>query len=261
MSYRNNLVFNALGLPAYWAECRRARGKMDVTEEIVRYGPHRRQYAVVVCGPGSRPDKVAFYFHGGGWTFGRPESFVPAAIPWLELGFTVVLPSYRRPPEVGLNRIAKDCRAAIAAVLPKGGVTELHVGGISAGAHLAALATLKTEWWLAAGWPAPPSKALLCAGPLDLGAQFPGFVFGRYAHLDPVTLLNDAMPQKQWLLLHGTADGLVGYPHSRKFHEKLVALGQEAELLTLPDGTHLDAGRWMFGGTGSDAVSTFLRTA
>jgi hypothetical protein len=32
----------------------------------------------------------------------------------------------------------------------------------------------------------------------------------------------------------------------------------EAELLTVPNGTHLDSGRWMFGGVGEAEVGRFL---
>jgi acetyl esterase/lipase len=261
MNYRNTLLFNTFGLPAYWSACRSARSAMDVTEEKVRYGKHRRQYAVVVRAPNSRPDKIAFYFHGGAWTFGRPESFVPAAIPWLVRGFTVVLPSYRRPPAVGLNRIVADCRAAITHLAPAdtSEVKALHIGGISAGAHLAAVLALHPQWWAEAGWPRGPEKALLCAGPLCLNELQPRAVFARYPHLNPFDRLIDGNPTSlHWQLLHGTADATVTYRHAEKFHQQLLASGATANLLTIPDGTHLDSGRWMFGGIGAKEVEQFL---
>lgn len=234
---------------------------MDITEETVRYGRHRRQYAVVVRGSQSRADKYAFYFHGGAWTFGRPENFIPAAIPWLEQGFTVVLPSYRRPPTVGLDRIVEDCRTAITHLAPAdpNEVKALHIGGISAGAHLAAMLALHPEWWLQAGWPISPEKALLCAGPLCLNDLQPRAIFGRYAHLDPYTRLNHGTAASlHWQLLHGTADATVAYHHAEKFYQKLLASGATTNLLTIPNGTHLDSGRWMFGGVGTKEVEQFL---
>jgi fermentation-respiration switch protein FrsA (DUF1100 family) len=237
---------------------------MDITEEKVRYGKHRRQYAMIVRGPHSDPEKYAFYFHGGAWTFGRPEAFIPAAIPWLALGFTVVLPSYRRPPEVGLDRIVADCRQAITHLLPANpnGVKALHVGGISAGAHLAALLALHPEWWKQAGWPSGPEKALLCAGPVCLSDLKPGMAFGRYLHLDPYARLSEGrVSSLQWQLLHGTADAVVAYHHSDKFYRQLLESNAAANLLTIPDGTHLDSGRWMFGGVGAKEVRMFLGAA
>jgi hypothetical protein len=261
MNYRNTLLFNTFGLPAYWSACRSARAGMDITEEKVRYGKHRRQYAVVVRGAHTDPGKYAFYFHGGGWTFGRPETFIPAAIPWLELGFTVVLPSYRRPPAVGLDRIMADCRAAIMHRAPANtnDLTALHVGGISAGAHLAALLALHPEWWEQAGWQRGPEKALLCAGPLCLSDLQPGMVFGRYPHLDPYARLSEgSAASPQWQLLHGTSDATVAYRHSDKFYQQLLKINASANLLTITDGTHLDSGRWMFGGVGAEEVRHFL---
>lgn len=259
MNYRSTILYNSLELPAYWAACRRLREKMIITEEKVKYGKHSRQYAIVLRGAAPHPGKFAFYFHGGAWTFGRPETFVPAAIPWLEQGFTVVMPSYRRPPEVGLNRIMADCRAAIAALAPAGQVTSLHLGGISAGAHLAALLALHPTWWQAAGWPMSPQKTLLCAGPLCLHLLKPQLLFRRYGHLNPHAVLTlNTMEKPAWLLLHGTADATVPFQHSQDFHTHLQQTGHSARLHPIPGGTHLDSGRWMFGGAGAEEVRLFL---
>jgi acetyl esterase/lipase len=261
MNLRKTLLYNTLGLPAYWKACRQTRAAMEVDEVKITYGKHRRQYALVVRNKDARPGRYAFYFHGGAWTFGQPERFVPAAIPWLELGFTVVFPSYRRPPEVGLDGVAADCRAALAALRPPEPVMQLHVGGISAGAHLAALLALKTEWWREAGWAISPQKALVCAGPLSLELLFPQALFGHYAHLDPYRELTEESPQLRWLLLHGTNDAMVAAQHSYIFIESLLAFGHLAQLLVIPEGTHLDSGRWMFGGVGERTVRGFLGAA
>lgn len=259
MNYQKTMLYNALELPAYWAACRRLRAEMVVTEDKVAYGKHSRQYAIVLRGRESRPDQFAFYFHGGAWTFGRPETFLPAALPWLERGFTVVFPSYRRPPQVGLNRIVADCRSALAALAPASEVTRLHVGGISAGAHLAALLALQPAWWAEAGWPVAPQKALLCAGPLCLQRLWPAGLFNKYAHLNPYGLLEQATtPKMEWQLLHGSADATVPFAHSQLFYERLAETGHTASLLTIPEGTHLDSGRWMFGGAGAEEVRRFI---
>lgn len=261
MNLRKTLFYNTLGLPAYWKACRQTRAAMKVEEVKIAYGKHRRQYALVVRNKDTRPGRYAFYFHGGAWTFGQPESFVPAAIPWLALGFTVVFPSYRRPPQVGLDGVVADCRAAITALRPPEPVTHLHVGGISAGAHLAALLALKPKWWREAGWGGSPQKALACAGPLALQLLFPQALFGRYNDLNPYRQLSAESPAVQWQLLHGTSDAMVAVAHSRLFADKLTSLGYSANLFVIPDGTHLDGGRWMFGGVGERTVCDFLGAA
>ena len=236
---------------------------MDVVETKVPYGKHRRQYAVTIehSDPGlRRPGRYAFYFHGGGWTFGRPETFTPAAIPWLARGFKIILPSYRRPPSVGMRRIVADCRAAVAHFSDPA-ASEVHVGGISAGAHLAAVLALTPAEWLRSGWPGPPSKALLCAGPYDL-AELPvgRLLMLRYAACNPLRLVTPPDPAYPiaWQLLHGTIDPVVAPVHSARLYRALSERGHSADLKWIEGGRHLDAGRWMFGDPLMDTVRAFL---
>lgn len=250
MSKRKTAFRDHLDLPAYWRACRAARREMECRENIVSYGTHGRQYAVVVDPPEGRlrPGHYAFYFHGGAWTFGRPEAFVPAAQPWLELGYRVVMPSYRRPPSVGLNRIVEDCKTAIRHFAPKETVIDLQLAGMSAGAHLASLLATDLAFWSGSGWPVIPSAVLACAGPLSFSHLFPRQLFlPRYRHLDPVRVLPvAAVDAPRWQLIHGTGDTTVKAVHSRKFHAALVAKGYQAKLHLISGGTHLDAGKWMF---------------
>ena len=250
-----------LALPAYHRQCRQAWAlRSDKVTKVV-YGHHPRQYVLAVEPVAFvRPGHYAFYFHGGGWTFGRPEQFLAAAIPWLEQGYRIFLPSYRRPPEVGLNRIVQDCRAAVARVVPNEPAIDLQLGGISAGAHLATLLALDSEAWRTGRWSNPPTAVLACAGPLDFGLLRPRRVFlPRYRHLDPSARLDVAEARNQrWLLVHGTADATVTVAHSRNFHRHLTEAGAPADIMELPGGTHLDAGRWMFGGAGAEEVRRFI---
>ncbi|OAV42731.1 alpha/beta hydrolase [Lewinella sp. 4G2] len=255
-----------LNLPRYWAKCREAQATMDVHQTKVAYGPHWRQYAIVVRNRDEtlrRPGRYAFYFHGGAWTFGKPETFTPAAIPWLREGFTVVLPSYRRPPMVGLHRIVEDCWSAVSHFANKAGPEAIvHVGGISAGAHLAAVLATQPKRWLRAGWSAAPERALLCAGPLSLGLLRSGrFLLPRYADVDAIQVVQPPHPEHplRWQLLHGTIDPVVAPAHSEVFLEKLRALGHQADLEYLEGGRHLDAGRWMFGGVARETVEEFIK--
>ncbi|THH34906.1 alpha/beta hydrolase [Neolewinella litorea] len=258
------------GLPDYWRQSAASRQAMDCSVSRHAYGPHRRQYLLLLEPPGTRPTDPlpwAFYFHGGGWTFGTPEAFSPAARPWLAAGFRVVLPSYRRPPRYWLPEIASDCRAAVAFTAQWARETGRplstpQVGGISAGGHLAALLALRPDWWTKAGWHAGPDKALLCAAPLDLGLLRPSFLFHRHRTLSPLADLSTAVGT-QWLLLHGTHDGLVAFGHSRAFVDGLSVAGADARLITLPGGGHLDAGRWTYDDRHPTAelIAEFVRPA
>lgn len=249
-------------LPAYWRDCRVARANMMGSIRKEAYGSHRRQYAVIAEPPADklRPGNYAFYFHGGAWTFGHPETFVPAAQPWLELGYRVVLPSYRRPPSVGLNRVVEDCRRAIVYFLGRETINDVQLAGLSAGAHLAALLATDEALWSTVGPKVRPSAVLACAGPLSFSDLKPRSLFlPRYAHLNPVDVLPAAGEKApRWQLIHGTADGVVDRIHSRKFHDQLRAKGYRANLLELPDGSHIDAGRWMFGEEPARTIRDFI---
>ncbi|MCP9234894.1 alpha/beta hydrolase [Lewinella sp. JB7] len=247
-------------LPAYWKQCRSARRRMSCTVRRIAYGPHPRQYYLLLEPADAQPDDErpwAFYLHGGAWTFGTPEAFRPAARPWLARGFRVVLPSYRRPPRFSLADIVTDCRAVIAHVAAGGSPLSVpQIAGISAGGHLAALLALHPSWWTEVGWPAGPDRALLCAAPLDLSLLRPAALFGRHADCDPLRLLAHAGAVR-WFLLHGTADGMVDYAHARSFTSRVP----HASLRTIPGGGHLDAGRWTYDDADPHAgpIADFIR--
>ncbi|CAH1001470.1 hypothetical protein LEM8419_02373 [Neolewinella maritima] len=262
---------DTLGLPAYWRHSARARRSMPPHRRIP-YGPHPRQYYLLLEPPGSLPTDVlpwALYLHGGGWTFGTPEAFRPAARPWLRQGFRVVLPSYRRPPTVRLPEIVADCRTAVTHLANFARTTDRplsapQIGGISAGGHLAALLALHPQWWTAAGWPAPPTHALLCAAPLDFSLLRPRRIFAHRRAQDPILqLAHPPQQQLRWLLLHGTRDGLADYRHSLHFHRALEESGAAAELHTIPGGGHLASGRWTYDDSDPYAatVADFIRSA
>ncbi|WP_116107032.1 alpha/beta hydrolase [Lewinella sp. IMCC34191] len=241
------------GLAYYWYRTGKVRRRMPARVSRHAYGKGRRQYFLLaepLASSVSDDLPWAIYLHGGAWTFGTPEAFLPAARPWLEAGYRVLLPSYRRPPLANLDDIVADCRSALAAAArladdsgrPLG---EMQLAGISAGGHLAAVLALHPEWWAEAGWPRCPRRTLLFAAPLDLDLLRPRILFSRYEAISPC---NGPGPAKdsEWLLLHGDRDGFVNRDHSLRFAERLRAAGVSAQLITIPGGGHLDAGRWTY---------------
>ena len=168
---------------------------------------------------------------------------------------------------MGLNRIVRDCRSAVRSFVnevPQDERTVIHLGGISAGAHLAAVLATEPDTWREAGWAAVPSRVLLCGGPLSLGLLRSGrFFLPRYDHLDAIQRATDktVVAGGEWLLLHGTADPVVHPGHSRAFAERLRQLGARVTLHHLEGGKHLDSGRWMFGELAAEEVSDFVRMA
>lgn len=251
-----------LALPAYWRACRATSENMDCTVTRISYGNSRRQYVLLAEPAADRhhPGRYAFYFHGGGWTFGRPETFLPAAAPWLAKGYRVILPSHRRPPRVGLNRVLQDCKTAVRQLLPDEPITDLQLGGISSGAHLASLLAVDEKLWRATTWNRPPSRVLACAGPYSFRDLPPfGALGSLYGSLSPLDNLPPAGNlAARWLLVHGTNDGTVAFVHSKKFLTRLRAQGYRAELAVIEGGDHLDAGRWMFGQPPVQTIMSFI---
>lgn len=234
-------------LPGYWYAGRQARREMRYRSRRIYYGPvRRRQYVLLVEPEDVSPEEErpwGIYFHGGAWTFGYPEAFVQAVHPWLEQGYRVAMPSYRRPPRAWLPDIVKDCRAALEAIaredLP---LNQPRLSGMSAGGQLAALFAHHPEWWSQAGWSTRgPARVLLCASPLDLRLLQPRFLFKRWEDFNPTT--RPAVTDVEWLIVQGTNDQLIDNAHAQRFHGKYPATSQ---VLWLAEGSHLDAGTWAF---------------
>ncbi len=123
-----------------------------------------------------RPSLPVFCFlHGGGWYTGHKEwvSFMAPAI--LAAPAIFVTPSYRHAPAAQFPAQLDDCADAIAWVHRNiaaygGDPARIHLGGHSAGAHLAALTALRRDALATRGLPPDVIKACYpVSGRYDLG--------------------------------------------------------------------------------------------
>lgn len=112
----------------------------------------------------SRPLPVLCFLHGGAWYTGHKEwvSFMAPAI--LTVPAIFVTPSYRHAPAAQFPAQLDDCADAIAWVHRNiarfgGDPDRIHLGGHSAGAHLAALTALRRDALAARGLPPDVIKA------------------------------------------------------------------------------------------------------
>jgi arylformamidase len=118
---------------------------------------------------------VFCFFHGGGWYTGHKEwvSFMAPSI--LAAPAIFVTPSYRHAPAAQFPAQLDDCADAIAWIYHNvarygGDPGRIHLGGHSAGAHLAALTTLRRDALVARGLPPDVIKACYpVSGRYDLG--------------------------------------------------------------------------------------------
>jgi len=260
---RGTLLHELLHLPGYLNTVRGISRAAYPVEKIA-YGTHRRQYCLCTWPTAAPPKAWVIYWHGGGWQFGSPEQFQATSLPWLRAGYGVILPSYRRLPFHDLTAIRADLIASLVACRKwwtEQGYTprpKVILQGLSAGGHLAAVVGLDHQLQSQAAWqPNQVIGVIACAPVLDLAtmennpiirllAGQPGTTIHHQAN--PMALIRpDSMPL---FLLHGTADGLVPYQGSVNFAEKyqLVNSAAACEFVTLPNGTHLEAGHWMYTG-------------
>lgn len=123
------------------------------------YGPHPRQRLdVFPAGPNA---PVLVYFHGGYWRAGSKDARRYPALAWRDRGVAWVGVNYRLVPESMLEDATADARDAVVWLSEQAGdlsvnADALHVGGNSAGGHLAAMVA-------AAGWDGRPAIRSLIA--------------------------------------------------------------------------------------------------
>ena len=90
------------------------------------------------------PAPVIVFFYGGRWTDGRKKQYKFVADAFVDEGYLVVIPDYRKYPSVKFPAFVEDGAAALAWVYNNierygGDAGNLFVAGHSSGAHIGAL--------------------------------------------------------------------------------------------------------------------------
>jgi len=198
----------------------------------------------------ARPRPLVVFWHGGRWSFGDKADyrFVGAAL--TELGYVAVLPNYRLYPEVKMAGFMDDAaragRWASAHAGEFGAAADrLYLMGHSAGAHLAALVTLDSRYFAAAGQAASAIAGVIgLSGPYDflpLREADVQDMFGppqNYPESQPVNFAHAGAPPM--LLVHGLQDKTVSPRNSMSLADKLRAHDVPVTLRLYPKLTHAD---------------------
>ena len=230
-------------------------------EERISFGPHSRQYMLRIGPQESVHDKAVFFYHGGGWQFGRPEQFRKYAHVLVREGYQVFLPSHRKIPFSNYGDMQADIQLALKAAMHwlrdrKGQERRMVIGGMSSGGNLAALLALDPENRRAAGVDLETIAGLfILAAPLNLDEMwmspsllaFAGPRGGDlYRQANPHAFLDAGMPPPM-LIVHGAEDALVELAAAQSFYEKMQEqYPDRAEWLLLPQGSHLDVASWAY---------------
>ncbi len=258
---KGNLIHEGLRLPIYQYHAQTTpRDNMMVKKH--RFGNHRRQY-FLHCQPkeGAKKKQVVIYYHGGGWSLGSPEMFRVNAQFFVDQGYEVFMPSYRRIPFYRYPAIREDLSNTLQAIVKMIGSDgaknrQIILGGMSAGGNLVALMLYNKKELNRLGL-APDlfSGILLCGAPLDLSKMQSSPVLWAYAGTKESEMFRQASPieylsgeeQTPILCIHGKKDGLVDYQAAANFITKIKEQNPSIlNTIILPEGTHLDTGSWNF---------------
>ena len=225
------------------------------------FGKHRKQYLCWFEPAKATKDHIIIFYHGGGWTFGKPEIFSDRAKLFAQEGYQVIMPAHRKLPFNSYPEIREDLNLTLKkvyAIMEKKGILhkKIILGGMSSGGNLAALLLLDHSLLNNTGFtPNHFASAFLCGAPVNLAGMTDSFLLTNYAGKKESTRFKNASPinhipasfSKQLLLVHGTKDGLVNYQSTADFVDKLNKVSTVSmDFYTIPNGSHLKAVSWAY---------------
>jgi len=181
----------------------------------IAYGPGSRNTLDLFSGDGQGP--IVVFIHGGYWQALDGSSFSHCARGLNAYGIDVAIPSYDLCPQVTVDTIIAQMRAAARELAKLG--RPLVISGHSAGGHLAACL-------LATDWPAQdallPKDLVIAAyavsGLFDL-VPLVGTSINKALGLDEATA-KAASPLSWAAPAHGSLDAVVGQAESAEYHRQ-----------------------------------------
>jgi len=215
------------------------------------YGPHGGQsldlYLPDREAP-TAPKAAVVFFHGGRWSYGRKEEYRFVAQALTARGHAVAVCDYRKYPAVRFPAFVEDGAAAIAWALghlPRHGIDPnlVFAMGHSAGAHIAALATMDRRYSSAHGIdPDSIAGLVLMSGPFDFypirGADLREIFGPEQLHADaqPLRFVRRGLPPM--LFLHGRRDRTVHPVNSARMASAIREQGGQARAVYYDFLTH-----------------------
>ena len=219
---------------------------------------------------GGAPTPTVIYIHGGGWVAGDKESESLQALPYMEMGFSVVNVEYRLAQSSLAPAAVEDCRCALKWVISNAAQhhfdpNKIILTGASAGGHLALITGMlpasagfdrecpdEKVLWTAADKSEPKVAAIVnWFGITDVAELLDGPNAKAYAvewlgHLPAREQLAASVSPVNYvrrgnapvISIHGDLDPAVPYTQAVRLHDALKKAGVTNQLITIPGGGH-----------------------
>ncbi|MBU6235721.1 MAG: alpha/beta hydrolase [Alphaproteobacteria bacterium] len=226
------LSFAAANLPALFSNTKTAKD--------IFYGSAPLQkldiYTPKTDGP---PRDVIVFLYGGRWETGNREDYRFVGETFVDRGFVVVIPDYRKFPSVRFPVFVEDAAQSLAWVHDNiarygGNPARIHILGHSAGAHIGSLLVADRHYLKALGKDADTVVKSFAglAGPYSFTPDEPDLqaIFAppeNYAAMQADTFINGR--EAPMLLLYGSADTLVKRSNLDKMVAAINAKGGHVE--------------------------------
>ncbi len=193
---------------------------------------------------------VVVFFYGGGWVSGTRQDYAWAARAYASRGFIVVVPDYRKVPDVVFPAFIQDAADAVRwthdHIADYGGDPDrIALVGHSAGAYAVAMLALDNQWLTGVDLQPDTIKvAVGLSGPYDFlpfdeprGKNALG-AWPRPLETQPITFARSDAPP--FMLVTGTNDKTVRPKNSRNLFKRLSSFGAVVVEKEYPDLGHED---------------------
>lgn len=236
------VAFTLANVPAHFEE-------MAVVRDQA-YGPMPSHLLdiYIPAGAAKQLREVIVFFYGGRWTDGAKDDYRFVGATFANRGYVVVIPDYRKYPDVRFPTFVEDGARAVAWVYDHivdshGDPSRIHIAGHSAGAHIGALLAADAHYMADLG----KDRSVVIrdfaglAGPYAFTPKDPDLqdLFGppaNYPNMQATTFIDGAQPPM--LLLYGEADTRVNLYNLEKLRQRITEQGGCVRAITYPDVGH-----------------------
>lgn len=225
---------------------------------------------------GEKRFPVVLFVPGAAWYRQEMYNSVPQWAKLAERGMVVAAVQVRSSGEAKFPAQTEDLLAAMHHLAADAGhwhidPHQMYLCGQSSGAHIALLTALSHQAEIAGAADftlsgvigvSAPTDMSLCGGKPScdlLGVANVSDAPEKVAAASCGTYITADAAIPPVLLIHGTADSVVGIEHSRRLHALLTEAGKAVRLLEVPGEGH--GGAWQWCATLLDEMARFIRKA